>query len=127
MEAGTRTQVQQQGQRTPLERQVKVRKNWQMALARFRRNWLAMVGVVLALLSIVLALLAYAVAPYDPTESDFANINAWPSAQHLFGTDGSGADIFSITITALRTSYTVAFIAQGITLLAGMAVGMIAG
>jgi ABC-type dipeptide/oligopeptide/nickel transport system permease subunit len=108
-------------------RQVAVRKNWQMALARFRRNGLAMFGLVLALCSIVVALIAPAVAPYDPAETDFANINAWPSAQHLFGTDASGADIFSITITALRTSYTVAFIAQGMTLLAGMLVGMVAG
>lgn len=119
--------VRQRGQRTPLEQQVTVRKNWQMALARFRRNWLAMIGLAIALISIVVALIASTVAPYDPADTDFANINAWPSAQHLFGTDASGADIFSITITALRTSYTVAFIAQMITVLAGMTVGMVAG
>lgn len=119
--------VRQRGQRTPLEQQVTVRKNWQMALARFRRNWLAMIGLAIALVSIVVALIASTVAPYDPADTDFANINAWPSAQHLFGTDASGADIFSITITALRTSYTVAFIAQMITVLAGMTVGMVAG
>lgn len=119
--------VRQRGQRPPLEQQVTVRKNWQMALARFRRNWLAMIGLAIALVSIVVALIASTVAPYDPADTDFANINAWPSAQHLFGTDASGADIFSITITALRTSYTVAFIAQMITVLAGMTVGMVAG
>jgi len=119
--------VHQRGRQTPLEQQVTVRKNWQMALARFRRNWLAMIGLAIALISIVVALIASTVAPYDPANTDFANINAWPSAQHLFGTDASGADIFSITITALRTSYTVAFIAQMITVLAGMTVGMVAG
>jgi len=119
--------VHQRGRQTPLEQQVTVRKNWQMAVARFRRNWLAMIGLAIALVSIVVALIASTVAPYDPANTDFANINAWPSAQHLFGTDASGADIFSITITALRTSYTVAFIAQMITVLAGMTVGMVAG
>lgn len=119
--------VHQRGRQTPLEQQVTVRKNWQMAVARFRRNWLAMIGLAIALISIVVALIASTVAPYDPANTDFANINAWPSAQHLFGTDASGADIFSITITALRTSYTVAFIAQTITVLAGMTVGMVAG
>ena len=119
--------VHQRGRQTPLEQQVTVRKNWQMAVARFRRNWLAMIGLAIALVSIVVALIASTVAPYDPANTDFANINAWPSAQHFFGTDASGADIFSITITALRTSYTVAFIAQVITVLAGMTVGMVAG
>ncbi len=127
MQADTQAAQPRQGPQPALERQVTVRKNWQIAAARFRRNWLAMLGLLIALLSIALALVAPAVAPYDPTESDFANINAWPSAQHLFGTDASGADIFSITITALRTSYTVAFIAQGITLLLGLTVGMVAG
>lgn len=108
-------------------RRVRARKNWEMALSRFRRNGLAMFGLALALFSIVVALIAPSLAPYDPADTDFANINAWPSAQHLFGTDASGADIFSITITALRTSYTVAFIAQGMTLFAGMLVGMVAG
>lgn len=127
MQAGTDATAYPQGQRTPLERQVKTRKNWQMALTRFRHNGLAMVGLALALTSIVLALFAYRLAPYDPGATDFANINAWPSRQHPFGTDASGADIFSITITSLRTSYTVAFIAQGITLFVGIAAGMIAG
>ncbi len=127
MQTDVKAGVHQRGQQTELEQQVTVRKNWQMALARFRRNWLAMAGLAIALVSIVVALIASTVAPYDPANTDFANINAWPSAQHLFGTDASGADIFSITITALRTSYTVAFIAQGITVLAGMTVGMVAG
>ena len=108
-------------------RRVDTRSNARRAWDRFRRNGLAMFGLALALISIAVALLAPLLAPYDPTDIDFANINAWPSRAHLFGTDGSGADIFSITISALRTSYTVAFIAQLIYFSVGMLVGLTAG
>lgn len=106
---------------------VQTRNNWQMALTRFRGNLPAMAGLVVALLSVVVALIAPRIVPYDPTETDFDHINLWPSRQHLFGTDASGSDIFSITISALRTSYTVAFIVLLISIVIGFTLGMIAG
>ncbi|HEU5424532.1 MAG TPA: ABC transporter permease [Nitrolancea sp.] len=127
MGAATRTEAQEADRAPGLDRELKVRKNWQMALTRFRHNGPAMAGLIVALFSIVVALIAPLIAPYDPAATDFVNINVWPNSKHLFGTDGSGADIFSITILSLRTSYIVAVITQVITLVAGMTVGMVAG
>ncbi|HET9015295.1 MAG TPA: ABC transporter permease [Thermomicrobiaceae bacterium] len=127
MQLGSQAAAESLEQNEGLGQPVKVRKNWQMALTRYRHNGPAMVGLGLALFSILIALIAPLIAPYDPSATNFVNINQWPTLKHLFGTDGSGSDIFSITILSLRTSYTVAVIAQGITLVAGMAVGMVAG
>ncbi len=109
----------------PAAQIVKTRKNWQMAVARFRHNPGAMIGLVIALVSIVIALIAPKIVPYDPTDTDFVNINAWPSRDHLFGTDASGSDIFSIALSALRTSYIVAFIVILISITVGFTVGMV--
>ncbi len=109
------------------KRRIDTRSNLRRAWDRYRRNGLAMFGLAVALLSIAVALLAPVIMPYDPTETDFANINAWPSREHWFGTDASGVDIFSVMIGALRTSYTVAFIAQAIYIALGMLVGLTAG
>lgn len=98
-----------------------------MAVVRFRRNYRAMIGLAIAVFSIALALIAPAIAPYDPAATDFAHINIWPNWQHLFGTDASGADIFSILLLSLRTSYIVVIITQGTTLIFGVTIGMIAG
>ena len=103
------------------------RSNFRRALDRFRDNGLAMTGVVIAVFTIIVAIIAPYVQPYDPSALDYAHINQWPSMQHWFGTDASGTDIFSQTINALRTSYTVALIAEVIYLVVGLFIGMIAG
>jgi ABC-type dipeptide/oligopeptide/nickel transport system permease subunit len=103
------------------------RSNLARAVDRYRQNWLAMLGLIIAVITIVLAILAPTIRPHDPTAIDFANTNQWPSSEHWFGTDASGTDIFSQMITALRTSYVVAIIAQVIFLTIGMVVGLASG
>jgi len=97
------------------------------AFRRYMRNWLAIVGAVIVLIAIVLAIFAPLFAPQDPGAIDLLNINLWPSSQHWFGTDASGTDMLSQSIFALRTSFMVAIIAQTITLILGVGVGVLAG
>lgn len=108
-------------------KEFKTRSNWQIARDRYAHNGPAMFGLIVALITIVITIIAPFVAPYSAAATDFTNFNQWPSAKHLFGTDASGTDIFSVTILSLRTSYAVALIAQGITLGVGMIAGMVAG
>jgi ABC-type dipeptide/oligopeptide/nickel transport system permease subunit len=97
------------------------------ALRRYLRNRLAIAGTVIILLSIGLAVAAPLIAPADPSQVNLLVINKWPSRQHPFGTDASGVDMLSEAIFALRTSFTVALIAQCITLVLGLGVGLSAG
>ncbi len=67
------------------------------------------------------------IAPYDPIAQDSKAIRAAPSAQHIFGADNFGRDVFSRVLYGGRMSLPVGFVAVGITAIVGVALGLIAG
>lgn len=90
---------------------------------RLKRNKLAMIGMVIVFILIILAIFADHIAPYSYAASDLSNTFAYPSRQHLFGTDNFGRDILSRIIYGGRISLLVAVMA----VLAGLCVGGILG
>lgn len=72
-----------------------------------RRSPSGMVGLIIVTLHICLALAAPAIAPYDPVAFDTAAIRAAPSADHLFGTDKLGRDVFTRTLLGGRIALLV--------------------
>lgn len=97
------------------------------ALRRLWRNPGAVAGAVVLIAMIVLAIFAPLIAPYDPIAQNSQAIRAAPSAQHLFGADTFGRDIFSRVLYGGRMSLPVGFVAVGITAVVGVAFGLIAG
>ena len=53
----------------------------------------AVFGMAFLALIIILSLLSPYICRYSYSAADFANPKAWPSMQHLFGTDDLGRDI----------------------------------
>jgi peptide/nickel transport system permease protein len=82
-------------------------------------------GIILALA--LVALFGASLAPYDPIAMDFTARFAPPSWAHPFGTDDFGRDVFSRILYGASVSFQVAFIAVGISGLAGVALGLTAG
>ena len=66
-------------------------------------------------------------APYDATETDMSNALRPPSAEHWFGTDQLGMDIFSRVIVGTRVSLTVGLLAVSIAMAVGVILGSTAG
>ncbi len=65
--------------------------------------------------------------PYSPRKADlFLRLQA-PSSEHLLGTDDLGRDVLSRMIWGGRVSLSVGFVAVGIAVLIGVAVGAAAG
>lgn len=94
---------------------------------RLQRNRLAMAGALVVMLLLLLSLLAPWITPHNPTE-----INAWhvlspPSGSHWFGTDELGRDVFSRVLYGSRISLKVGFVAIGIAVVVGSAVGLASG
>ena len=79
---------------------------------------------------IVIMGLAAIAAPWiahDPLKIDLTNFLQKPSAQHWLGTDVQGRDIWSRLVYGARVSLTVGLISQGIALLLGVSLGLLAG
>lgn len=95
-----------------------------------RRLWMnpgAIAGAFVLAVMVLSAIFAPVIAPYDPIAQDTSSIRAAPSAQHLFGADNFGRDVFSRVLYGGRMSLPVGFVAVGITAIAGVALGLIAG
>ena len=107
----------------------KKRRNSQfwLTLGRLKRNHLAMVGLVIIVMMIVLALLAPYISPYSYEAADFKNRYATPSAEHWFGTDELGRDIFSRLLYGSRYSLRIGLISVAISAIGGIFFGAIAG
>ncbi|TKR53569.1 ABC transporter permease [Allopusillimonas ginsengisoli] len=62
----------------------------------------SILGLTLVLLQLIAILFAPMIAPYSPTEANPLAALSPPSAEHWFGTDVTGMDIFSRVIYAAR-------------------------
>ncbi len=94
---------------------------------RFRRNPLALGGLIFLIIMIVLAIVVPEVSPYQFDSQDLANRNALPSLQHLFGTDKLGRDIFVRVMYGARVSLSIGFATAAINLVIGILYGGISG
>ena len=93
----------------------------------FKSNYLFTLGVVICLAWILAAIFAPVIAPYDPIAQDLTLRLQPPSAEHWFGTDTFGQDIFSRVIYGGRYSLLAGCLTVVIAGLLGTFYGAIAG
>ncbi|MFA4858672.1 MAG: oligopeptide ABC transporter permease [Candidatus Margulisiibacteriota bacterium] len=93
---------------------------------KFKKNKLAIIGLIVISGFFLLALFANLIAPYNPS-AIIENSTQSPSLQHWFGTDEIGRDIFSRILFGARISLSVGFVAVVIAILVGTVVGAVAG
>ena len=111
-----------QGDGTTLKQHSQIGDIWR----RFKRNKLALVGMIIALALILIAIFAPLIAPYDPTEISTDRL-AMPSLQHLMGTDNFGRDLFSRVIYGTRVSLLISLLSLIFSLIIGIVLGTTAG
>ncbi|MFC7443175.1 ABC transporter permease [Laceyella putida] len=92
----------------------------------FLRHRSAVIGSGLVLIFIILALVAPVITPYDYTEPSPDTLAA-PSAEHWFGTDDLGRDIFTRIVYGSRISLWVGFASIVGSVVVGSFLGLIAG
>ncbi|MFM2066732.1 MAG: hypothetical protein RLZZ584_1641 [Pseudomonadota bacterium] len=100
---------------------------WRRAWLRLRRRRAAMFGLVVVLCFVVLALFAPWLAPQDPIATSWSAIRQAPGAEHWFGTDEIGRDVFARVVWGTRASLLAGVVSVSISLLLGVPIGMAAG
>lgn len=99
----------------------------QDAIARLRKNKMAMSGLYFLIVLIVIAVLTPWIAPYSYEEQNLELGASPPSAQHWLGTDILGRDQLTRIMYGSRISLAVGFIATAVALTIGVLWGATAG
>ncbi|WP_019913274.1 nickel transporter permease [Paenibacillus sp. HW567] len=105
----------------------KVSGPWHDAWRAFRKNKTAMLGLSIIVFFVLVALLAPFIAPYGYKDQELINRLKAPSAEHWFGTDDLGRDMFTRIIYGARISLWVGFFAVIGSIIAGTILGILAG
>ncbi|WP_066392823.1 ABC transporter permease [Cytobacillus horneckiae] len=100
---------------------------WKDVFIRFRKNKLAMFGLVLLGVLIFMAIFGPYMTEYDYRTNDLTNKNQSPSSEHWFGTDDLGRDVFTRTWEGARISIFIGAAAALIDLFIGVLWGGISG
>ena len=107
-------------------------KNWKdktffIVAKQFAKNKTAVIGLIVILVITFGAIFAPILAPYDYTKVDPINAQQAPSAEHWFGTDTYGRDMFSRILYGGRTSLLIGLGSIAFSLIMAIVFGTIAG
>jgi len=89
----------------------------------FRKNRLAVVGMVIVIAFLVISAFALWISPYDPIEQNYQSLLKPPSLKHFMGTDHYGRDVFSRVVHGARYALLIGF---GVVVMEG-AIGVLLG
>lgn len=98
-----------------------------LSMKRLFQNKVAVFGLLILLILILGSVFAPFIAPYKYDEMDMTSINAAPSAEHIFGTDSIGRDIFSRLLYGGRYSLFMGLVCSLSSCVLGTIIGCIAG
>ncbi|MDP9766096.1 MULTISPECIES: oligopeptide ABC transporter permease [Deinococcus] len=98
-----------------------------LAVKRFFRHRLAVIGLLLLGLILLSVIVGPMIAPFKPDQIDLLARNQPPGGQHWLGTDPTGRDVFARTFSAGRVSLMVGLLSTLISVVVGTTLGALAG
>ncbi|ACA37949.1 nickel transporter permease [Lysinibacillus sp. fkY74-1] len=100
---------------------------WLEGWRSFKKSKVSLVGAGIVIFFVLLAVIGPFIAPQGINEQDLTKRLLAPSADHWFGTDDFGRDIFSRIIHGARISLWVGFFSVILSVIIGSLLGIIAG
>lgn len=101
--------------------------DWGYIWYQIRRSPLTLVGLFIMIMVVILMVFAPVIAPLDPYAVDLRQRLAPPSADHFFGTDEAGRDLFSRVVFGARASVGVGLAIVSIAMISGTTIGSFSG
>ncbi len=105
---------------------------WRGAFKRLRRNPMAIIGASIMAVFVLVAVFAPLLAPYEPASTQWTELSTYnyvqgSSAEHPLGIDRWGSDMLTQLIYGARQSLVIGVVSTLIGLVAGAALGVLAG
>jgi peptide/nickel transport system permease protein len=115
--------------RRPMPGRREGQSQWRLVYRRFMKNGAARAGLGLVLALYCVAILAPLLAPHDPNaQEDIVRTRYQPPGREfLLGTDKFGRDVLSRILYGARISLSIGFVAVGLAITVGTALGAVAG
>ena len=104
---------------------------WKSVWRTFFKNKLTVAVAILLVILIAFSLIQPSISGYNPTNAP--NINnaemkfLKPSAEHIFGTDNIGDEVFDVVWAGARNSIIISFVCTAIDMVLGISIGAIWG
>ncbi len=99
----------------------------EQAWTRFRKHKLAIISTIALVLIALSFVFGPLLSPYTVEGIDIANRLQGPGAEHFFGTDALGRDLFVRTVSGGRFSLLIAIIVSLLTTVLGTVIGALGG
>lgn len=114
---------------TRLKKKIKKKSQIVFIWHRFRKNKLAVFGLIVFVIMLLAAIFANLIVDYekDVVSQNMSIRYSPPSREHIFGTDNFGRDLFARIIFGARISLFVGVITISISLVLGAVIGASAG
>jgi peptide/nickel transport system permease protein len=103
------------------------RNNLARAVRMFRRNRIALVGLIIIAIFLIVAVAAPWLTPHNPNAVELSQRLIPPNREYLLGADNLGRDILSRIIAGSRVSLWVGIVSVGLSMAIGVTAGLIAG
>ncbi|MBQ6021965.1 MAG: ABC transporter permease [Clostridia bacterium] len=104
---------------------------WKSVWRTFVKNRFTLVVAILMLILVLFALIQPSISKYDPLNAPNVNDESMrflkPSAEHIFGTDNVGNEVFDVVWAGARNSIVISFVCTFINMVIGVVVGALWG
>lgn len=100
---------------------------WQDAVRRLKKNKVAMISLFFLIFVLLMCIFAPYIYPHPYNEQNIEITNQTPTAQHIFGLDDLGRDIFARIWVGGRVSMAIGIVGALVSLVVGVLYGGISG